>query len=119
LPTEYSVTARWSVSKNWLLSATLNSPAGVRPKTSLDLSDMFEDSEKFRELRKKLEVQGRPPKHDHDDVGPQDSVSQVGGGPASAASGSGDASSPAKLTPKQLQSALAKLARKTASASSK
>ena len=117
MPTEYKVTSRWTISKNWLLTATLNSPLGVRPKTSLDLSDMFEDSVKFKQLRKRIVTQGRPQKHEIEEVGPQDSVSQAG--KPSSACGSDGGSSPAKLTPKQLQSALAKLARKTGAANSK
>ena len=115
LPAEYSVTTRWTVAKNWLFSATLNSPLGVRPKTSLDLSDMFEDSITFRELRQKIEVQPRHSRPRSEEVGPGDSVSQVGA-EASSSSSQGDFCSPAKLTPKQLQSALARLARKTITA---
>ena len=115
LPAEYSVTTRWIVAKSWLFSATLNSPLGVRPKTSLDLSDMFEDSIAFRELRKKIEVQPRHSRRHSEEVGPGDSVSHVGAG-ASSCSSQGDFCSPAKLTPKQLQSALARLARKTITA---
>ena len=103
------------MAKNWLFSATLNSPLGVRPKTSLDLSDMFEDSIAFRGLRKKIEVQPRGSRPFSEEVGPGDSVSQVGAG-ASSSSSQGDFCSPARLTPKQLQSALARLARETITA---
>ena len=114
LPAGYCVTPRWSLAKNWLLSATLNSPLGVRPKTSLDLSDMFEDCALFRKLKKKIGVQPRAKQPEQsDDVGPDDSASQAGQGGSSSSAG---VSSPAKLTPKELKAALAKLARKTAAA---
>lgn len=125
LPSTVNVNGDWALMNNWLVSATLTSPSTVRPRTNLSLSDMFEDNVKFKDLMKPIPyhnsahtsatdgaVLAAGPCED-ESVTAADSASQVSGGTASSdASTSTPYKASKKLNKKELQAAVAKLAKK-------
>jgi hypothetical protein len=118
LPESYNVTGEWHVASNWLLSATLNSPPDVKPRTNLTLGDMFEDNEQFKLNRKPLSVIATPqgPPHisaEPVELGPSDSASNVSAAKSGASSSSGSRGPHKPLTSKELQACMAKLARRS------
>ena len=120
LPESYNVTGEWHVASNWLLSATLNSPPDVRPRTNLTLSDMFEDNEQFKLNMKPLSVVpishnvAQPVLTEFAELGLAGSVSNVSAAASAASSSSGSSrGSPKPLSSKELHACMAKLARRS------
>lgn len=119
-----SVNADWRFENNWLLTATLVSPAYARPRSVSWCSEFFEHIAKFKSFMDNMPV--NPSEEDdqegaaaaEEEVRPEDSVSQLGtgsGSPATNASASSK-SSPEKspnpsqaMTDKMLSAAINKL----------